>query len=97
MRTKLLIIVLGVAIGGCVSENEIRSINYRLDALERNQKSMHNDLTKLYNETETELSDQRSRLSNIEDSVGAIKGKTDQFEVHRDSNSLIFVPAGATE
>jgi uncharacterized protein (UPF0335 family) len=97
MSKHVLLVMIAIGVSGCVSGSEIRSINYRIDALERNQKSIHSDMKKLYNETESELSDQRTRLGNIEDSVGAIKRKTDQFEVHRDSNSLLFVPAGASE
>lgn len=90
-------IIIGAILStGCAPVSEVRQTHERVGQLASNQRSLHSDLTKLYNETQAELSGQRARVSALEQQVAAIREKTDRFEVRSSSDTLLFVPTNSS-
>jgi len=100
------VLLISFLILGCTGKLE-REIKYTKDyarsevsKLQANQQSINSGLRQMHSETEQELSLTRERLNRIEQmlnylnsNVTSIKQKTDQFDVQRSNNSLLFVPA----
>jgi len=70
-----------------------QQIKKELDGLHTNQRQLHHELKKLHQETEQEFSSLERRWHLIRSDLNKIKSKTDQFEVRRSNNTLLFVPA----
>jgi len=98
----LVVIVTTLLITGCTGnlERKIERSQDSISELQFNQQSIHSDLKRMHEETEKELSLTRIRLNELEQkinslniNVNSIKLKTDQFEVQRSSDSLLFIPS----